>query len=307
MKRTSLVLLLGLASFEAGCVVSQGKYDALAKTLAQTRDELGRTQQRAVDESLAREAERAHAAGELQRRDAQLAQLAASEHNLQAALDEATAIHQHLRDELKRLGSDVDRVLIERGTLQKSLEDAKVRLDELRRAQAVAAERLAFALAFTRSLQPLVDRRQVAVTARDGLLVVRIPGDSLFEGGAPRLRASARDIVDPLARALGTARGRRFEVTAHVDPLAARGAANAWELSLARATAVVRALAAKGASANALAATGYGDTMPLVSNDSDVGRAMNRRVELTLLLGRDDLVAPPTTSSTEPISAPKAP
>jgi chromosome segregation ATPase len=68
--------------------------------------------------------------------DGKLSELSTSSHNLQAQLDEATAINQQLRDELGRLGKDVDKILADRGTLSKALDDAKLRLDELRKAQA---------------------------------------------------------------------------------------------------------------------------------------------------------------------------
>ncbi|HKO93953.1 MAG TPA: OmpA family protein [Polyangiaceae bacterium] len=50
-------------------------------------------------------------------------------------------------------------------------------------------------------------------------------------------------------------------------------------LSKARAEAVRAYLVSKGVSAERLTSTGYGETKPLVSNDSDAGREQNRRVE----------------------------
>jgi len=50
-------------------------------------------------------------------------------------------------------------------------------------------------------------------------------------------------------------------------------------LSKARAEAVRVYLASKGVSAERMSSTGYGETRPLVSNDSDAGREQNRRVE----------------------------
>ena len=62
-------------------------------------------------------------------------------HNLQAKLDESTAIGQRLREELQRLGKNVDGLLSEKGTMSRSLEDAKQRLEELRKAQAATEAR----------------------------------------------------------------------------------------------------------------------------------------------------------------------
>ncbi len=51
-----------------------------------------------------------------------------------------------------------------------------------------------------------------------------------------------------------------------------------WELSSARATEIVKFLASKGVAPERLAAVGYGEFQPLASNDTEAGRAQNRRV-----------------------------
>jgi chemotaxis protein MotB len=55
-----------------------------------------------------------------------------------------------------------------------------------------------------------------------------------------------------------------------------------WELSAARATAVLRYFIDKGADPERMTATGYADIFPLVSNETPYGRAKNRRVEFVL-------------------------
>jgi chromosome segregation ATPase len=57
-----------------------------------------------------------------QDRESKLSELSTTSHNLQAQLDEATAMNQQLRGELERLGKDVDKVLADRGTLSKALD-----------------------------------------------------------------------------------------------------------------------------------------------------------------------------------------
>ena len=55
-----------------------------------------------------------------------------------------------------------------------------------------------------------------------------------------------------------------------------------WELSGTRAGSVVRYMQANGITSSRLRAIGYADTRPLAENDSEKGRAKNRRVELVL-------------------------
>lgn len=73
-------------------------------------------------------------------------------------------------------------------------------------------------------------------------------------------------------------------VEGHTDSVPVRGGryASNWELSGARAGSVVRYLEANGIGSSRLRAIGYADTRPLAGNDSDKGRAANRRVELIL-------------------------
>ena len=54
------------------------------------------------------------------------------------------------------------------------------------------------------------------------------------------------------------------------------------ELSSARASDVVRFLAAKGVPQNIMSAQGFGDSRPVASNDTPQGRAKNRRVEIVI-------------------------
>lgn len=51
-------------------------------------------------------------------------------------------------------------------------------------------------------------------------------------------------------------------------------------LSLARAQAVVAAVAGKGIAASRMAAVGYGQEKPVADNGTDAGKAQNRRVDL---------------------------
>ncbi|MBV2144729.1 peptidoglycan -binding protein [Falsochrobactrum sp. TDYN1] len=76
-----------------------------------------------------------------------------------------------------------------------------------------------------------------------------------------------------------------LRVDGHTDnvPLAGTGRfRDNWELSSARATAVVKYLIANGVPANRLVAAGFGEYQPLDNEDSAEARAKNRRIELKL-------------------------
>jgi outer membrane protein OmpA-like peptidoglycan-associated protein len=70
----------------------------------------------------------------------------------------------------------------------------------------------------------------------------------------------------------------KVEIQGHTDNVG--DDAYNQQLSNARAQSVVTWLTQQGIAANRLTATGYGKTRPIADNDSDEGRAKNRRVEI---------------------------
>ena len=56
-----------------------------------------------------------------------------------------------------------------------------------------------------------------------------------------------------------------------------------WELSTARATTVVRYLQGRGVNPAVLSAEGYAEFRPVSPNDTDEGKAANRRIEIVLI------------------------
>jgi chemotaxis protein MotB len=227
-------------------------------------------------------------------------------------LDEQTAITQQLRGELQRLGKDVDKVLADKGTLAKALDDARGRLEELRRAQAAGEARLALFREFDRRFKPLVDAGQLGIVTRRGQLVIDLAGDLLFDPGRSELRTAGKGVAMEVARALqlssSPVTGRRYLVTAHVDPPEVTPASGdrgrgppskprrpktSWDLTVARAVVLVEYFVSLGVPAESLTAAGAGSYDPLVPNDGPEARAKNRRIEVALL---------PTAAETMPVS-----
>jgi chemotaxis protein MotB len=79
----------------------------------------------------------------------------------------------------------------------------------------------------------------------------------------------------------------RVEVQGHTDDVPIREDARGrfpsnWELAAARASDVVRLLADDGVDPTRLIAVSYGEFAPVASNETDEGRARNRRIEIRL-------------------------
>jgi chemotaxis protein MotB len=291
-------LLLAAASILLAACVTKDKYDAALADAQSAHAQLATSveHEKAQEADIAKLRQQiADAESEMQQRDQKLSDLSTSDHNLQAHLDEATAINAKLRGELERLGKNVDSILQEKGTLSKALDDAKTRLDELRKAQAAAEARAQLFQQFVQKLKKMIDAGQLKVGTRAGRLVIQLPNDVLFDSGQTAIKPAGKEALTQLAKVLVTVRGRAFQVGGHTDNLpiqTARFPSN-WELSTARAVEVVKLLIAQGADPRALSAAGYGEFDPVSGNDSPDGKARNRRIELTLQPNLDELVAAP--------------
>jgi chemotaxis protein MotB len=122
------------------------------------------------------------------------------------------------------------------------------------------------------------------VREADGVLL-RFPDRILFDRGKADLRPSARVVLDKVAQVVADL-PNTIEAEGHTDTLPIRSSQypSNWELSVARATAVVRHLVeSHGISPLRCAARGLGEHRPLVPNDPHLGEARNRRVEIRIL------------------------
>jgi chemotaxis protein MotB len=296
---------------QAGCVVFKRDYDQVVASAAQAKAAAD-AKDRDQDVRILDLQQRLTAAESgTQDRDGKINDLSTGLHNLQAQLDEATAINQELRAALERLGKDADKLLAERGTLSKALDDAKTRLEELRRAQAAAEARVAVFKDFEQRFAALTKAGQLRVETRRGHLVLDLTGDLLFDANHAELRAAGKGVLMEIAKAIQTtpasATGRRFLVTAHVDdePLKSKHYRSVWELTSARGAAVVDYLVSVGVPPETLEAAGAGSFDPLGPNDTSDNRARNRRVEIALLPAPD--VAPSAPAPVPALPTPALP
>ncbi|MDO9352790.1 MAG: flagellar motor protein MotB [Solirubrobacteraceae bacterium] len=119
--------------------------------------------------------------------------------------------------------------------------------------------------------------------AEDGL-TVRVKTDGLlFDPGSAAIKPQARPLIGGLAQLLRADGRHAVMVSGHTDsqPISGQYPSN-WELSTARASAVVRLLVTDKVSPARLTATGRAFYDPIAANATVAGRAANRRVELFL-------------------------
>lgn len=117
---------------------------------------------------------------------------------------------------------------------------------------------------------------------------IRFPSEIAFGSGSANVGPDFADLLNKLIDVVAKSQGDIY-VAGHTDdiPLGSGGPYRSnWELSAARATSVVHHfLTYSDIDPARMAVQGYGESRPLVPNDSPENRAKNRRVEMTLVLG----------------------
>ena len=103
----------------------------------------------------------------------------------------------------------------------------------------------------------------------------------LFEFGQADIKAAFYPLLDEGAEILKRNPTMKIEIQGHTDNVGSE--AFNQRLSENRANAVKEYLISKGISADRLKAVGYGESNPIAPNDTEEGRAMNRRVGMKVL------------------------
>lgn len=105
--------------------------------------------------------------------------------------------------------------------------------------------------------------------------------DVNFETGKADLKPESFPVLDELVAFLTRKDDERIEIGGHTDNVG-KPAANIT-LSMERAKSVMAYIISKGIDANRLTAKGYGSSVPVESNATAAGRAINRRTEVKIL------------------------
>jgi len=115
-------------------------------------------------------------------------------------------------------------------------------------------------------------------------LVIHLPEFLFFASGESQIRPEAEPLLDRLADVLRKI-PNQVAVEGHTDnrPINTLQFPSNWELSVHRATSLVRYLVEKDHLDPArFAAAGYGEYAPLTTNDEEAGRRLNRRVDIVI-------------------------
>jgi chemotaxis protein MotB len=116
-------------------------------------------------------------------------------------------------------------------------------------------------------------------------LIISVGEKGIFDSGSDQIKPEGKLVLDELATSLLSV-GNFIRVEGHTDnvPISNPRFPSNWELSTARATVVVcHLIQTYSLSPSMLSATGYAENRPIASNDTEEGKARNRRVDLVIL------------------------
>jgi LPXTG-motif cell wall-anchored protein len=109
-----------------------------------------------------------------------------------------------------------------------------------------------------------------------------------FEFGKAEIKKESLPYLDDLADTILRAKNWRLEIEGHTDD---KGSEDFnMKLSQSRADSVKKYLVSKGISSDLITAKGLGETEPIVPNDSDANREINRRVEFKITKPNNEVI-----------------
>jgi chemotaxis protein MotB len=172
--------------------------------------------------------------------------------------------------------------------LEKSLESLKERDLKITRLQDALTRKDSVTLAIVTSLKRDVGLNDpdIQINVEKGVVYISIADKLLFQSGSYNVTTRAKDILAKVAKVVNSKPDFEAMVEGHTDnvPYNKGGVlVDNWDLSVKRATSIVRVLEDLGVNPKQLVAAGRADYVPLVPNDSAENRAINRRTRILVL------------------------
>jgi len=134
----------------------------------------------------------------------------------------------------------------------------------------------------------IAEQSDKEVTDNRSVRVLAVLGDGMFGTGQDIVSEDLKNAIRALVRDIAASPDYRVLIEGHTDSMPIKSSNNKryidnMELSFLRAKAVSQILVENGIPLNRISVIGYGDTQPIASNETDEGRAKNRRVEVKLV------------------------
>ncbi len=142
--------------------------------------------------------------------------------------------------------------------------------------------------ALVKDLSKEVEKGQLQVRQYKDMLTVDLAEQIFFDSGRATLKAGGKEVLKKVGAALKGYQDKIIRVVGYTDNVPVAKSLQGkfptnWELSVARATNVVRFLQDVGVPPERMVASGRGEYDPVASNDTPEGRQKNRRIEIMLI------------------------
>jgi chemotaxis protein MotB len=184
-----------------------------------------------------------------------------------------------LEDKNLQLSKDVEKLRLELEERESVIEEQKTVISELDDTKQKIES----------SMKEQIEAQEIKIEEIEGKLKVTFVDKILFDTGSAEINQRGKEVLLTIAGSLKENESQNIVVEGHTDNvpigmvLKDRFPTN-WELSTARATAVVRFLQDSGGlKPERLTACGYSYYRPVASNDTEEGRSQNRRIEIILI------------------------
>ena len=171
--------------------------------------------------------------------------------------------------------------------LEKSLESLQERDLKITRLQDALNRKDSVTLAVVSSLKAAVgiDNPNIQVNVEKGVVFISIADKLLFKSGSYNVTDAAKTVLADVAKVINSKPDFEAMVESHTDnvPYSKGVLIDNWDLSVKRATSVVRVLESLEVNPQQLIAAGRSSYMPLVENTTSENRATNRRTRIVVL------------------------
>lgn len=288
----SLAIFGLLALILSGCV-SSSKYKELEAQHQQTTSERDRLLQEKSD----LEASLAEMKTKAEQLNAELEQTTANLDSKKQEVEEAQQQLDTMNAQLKAAKTELSSTSERLENTKMSLQEASEVLTAKDKALKLKEEELRKASEYMKRTNQLYDQlvgelkgeleaNQVKVKEMKDGINVNLSEEILFPSGSAQLNEKGQEVITRVSKKLA---GKEYQiiVVGFTDNIPIRGSLakrypTNWELAGARAASVVRLLEKTGIDSQKLVATSYGENFPVASNDTEEGRAQNRRIEIRL-------------------------
>ena len=206
-------------------------------------------------------------------------QLMKSKENYRNVSEKLTGESKSLLNQLERLQAENIDLEGEVGKYQRMINSMNEKLNSRNSKMDSLKSRLTDALlGFT--------KKGLTIDVRDGKVYVSLSNQLLFKSGSIQIDPKGKDALVDLSKVLNENIDINILVEGHTDDQAVKGSSHRfkdnWELSVLRATEVVKFLQKNDVLPSRIIASGRGEFMPIDTSDSKSGRATNRRTEIIL-------------------------